>query len=139
MITRSSSEVLNETRIVSSRVLPMPKRRDKGENMAMNLGRKRRHRKNWDTPTDASVILDMHFSVQNPARGQYYAEMSIEFPVKGGFDTYTVVRTGKTREQALRAVIEEYQNSEWFHLFKTQGVYFYVTGAGMEQLYRGYL
>lgn len=124
---------------ISRRVLAMPTGMDNGERFAENLSRRRKHKRDWVTPDDATLILNMHFTAHSPRLGVHYAEMSVEIPVAGGSDFYTVVRTGKTREQALRAVIEDYQNSTWFHVFKEQRVYFYVTGAGMERLYRGYL
>lgn len=139
MTARNSNDVVNATRIVSSRTLAMPTRKDLGERFAANLSKRRKHTRRWYKPEDAALILNMHFSTHSPRIGQHYAEMSIEFPVEGGFDYFVVVRSGKTREQALRNVVEVYQNSEWFHFFKAEGVYFHVTGAGMEQVYRGYL
>lgn len=126
-------------RIIATRVLAMPTKKDTGERFRERLSKRRTHKRQWARPEDAKLVLSMHFSAHSPRLGVHYAEMSVEIPVAGGADYYTVVRTGKTREQALTAVIQEYQNSEWFHVFKSNGVYFYVTGQGMERLYRGYL
>ncbi len=125
--------------IRTTRVLAEPTGKSRTEKLAGKLGKVRKHKRAWVEPSDATMILPMHFNVVSPKHGIHYAEMSLEIPMAGGFDYYTVVRGGKTRHDALLLVIKEIENSEWFHIFKKQGVYFYVTGGEMENLYRGYL
>lgn len=129
----------NEVVVRMSRAIAQPKGKDLGERFAHRLSRVRRHKRKWPEPTDAALILDMHWAVHSVQRGHYMAEMTIEIPRKHGMDYYTVSRAAKTRHGALRLVIEDMENAEWFHMFKAQGVYFKVTGCEMEEIYRGYL
>lgn len=129
----------NEVVVRMSRVIPQPKGKDLGQQFAHRLSRVRRHKRKWEAPTDAKLVLDMHWAVHSFQRGVHTADMTIEIPRKGGQDYYTVSRSAKTRHAALRLVIEAVENSEWFHTFKAQGVYFKVTGCEMEEVYRGYL
>lgn len=129
----------NEVVVRMSRVIAQPKGKDLGQQFARRLSRVRKHKRKWSAPADATLILDMHWAVHSMQRGNHTAEMTIEIPRKHGLDYYTVSRSGKTRHAALRLVIEAMENSEWFHMFKAQGVYFKVTGCEMEEVYRGYL
>lgn len=127
--------------IRTTRVLAEPKGKSRTEKLADKLRKTRLHkRKDWVHPgPNASMILPMHFQTRSPKVGLHYAEMTLEIPVANGFDYFTIVRGGKTHYDALLSVIREIENSEWFHVFKAQGVFFYVTGEEMETLYRGYL
>lgn len=124
--------------ILTSRVLAEPKKMDKGERARHSLARARRHRRRWPKPEDATLILNFHFHTYTPRPNLHYAEATLEIPREGGCDYYSIVRSGKTKNDALLAVIKNFENSEWFHVFKSEGVYFYVSGE-LEYLYRGYL
>ena len=123
-----------------SRVLAEPTGDDLGMAFAKRLRRIRQHRRQWPEPTDAHLILNMHFRTHNAGRNHsHYAEMTLEVPVKGGFDYYTVMRGAKTKHDALIAVIQEIEASSWYTYFRAKQVRFRVTGCDMEKLYRGYL
>ncbi len=122
-----------------SRVIAQPKNPDKADQLRYALRRARRHRKKWVEPDDAYLILSLHFSVKSYSQHSYHAEASLEIPVENGFQYASIAKGSKTRAGALRAVITEIENSKWFHHMKKRKVYFKVTGAGMEELYRGYL
>ena len=121
------------------RVLAEPKRDDLGQAFAKRLRRIRQHRRQWPEPTDANLILNMHFRCHDAGRNSHYAEMTLEIPVENGFDYYTVMRGAKTKHDALIAVIQKIETSEWFVYVRAKQVRFRVTGCEMEKLYRGYL
>lgn len=129
----------NDKTYTRRRVLPMPRAADKAQQLKYALKRLHQHRKKWVEPDDASLILNLHFSVKSFRRGVFHAEASLEIPVDEGFQYYSISKTTKTKAGALRGVIEEIQNSKWFHHMKAKKVYFKVTGIEMEELYRGYL
>lgn len=125
-----------------SRVLPLPKAPDLGERFAKKLVKVRKHRKRakWTEPTDAELILHLHFRVQSLTPHVYHADATLEIPTgKADFNYYSIYASDKTRAGALRSVIEQMESSKWFHHFRSRGVRFQITGAGMEELYRGYL
>ena len=135
----TSNDENGEVVVLVSRVLPEPKGKDLAERFRSRLLRRRQHKSRWAPPADAKLILDMHWHTYGSIqRGLHYAEMSVEIPVEGGTDTFTVTRSAKTRDAALLEVIKVMETSTWFHVFKERGVYFKVTGA-LEYLYRGYL
>jgi hypothetical protein len=122
-----------------TRGLKQPRGPDKGQLLKYALKRARKQKHKWPVPEDAYLILDLHFSVKSFRRQSFHADATLEIPVEGGFDYFSVSHGGGTRAGALRGVIVEIQNSKWFHHMKKRGVYFKVSGAGMEELYRGYL
>ena len=117
----------------------MIKEKDLGEEFEKRLKRRRQHRKNWQEPEDAYLILNLHFNVYSYERSRFHAEATLEIPTKQGFDYTSITATAKTRAGALRLVIEQMENSLWFKVMRDRQVRFRVTGAGMEELYRGYL
>lgn len=122
-----------------SRTLPMPRKKDLGEKFARKLTRRRKHKHKWPEPTDAEVILNLHFNVYTFGPNSYHADATLEVPTKIGFEYYSITGSGKTRAGALRKVIEDIEGSFWFHYMRDRHVRFRVTGAGMEDLYKGYL
>lgn len=122
-----------------TRVKAMPSEKDNGEKFQRALSRVRQHQKRWVKPSDATLILGMHFATHSVQRGRHYAEVTLEIPVKGEIGYSTITAGAKTRADALLGVIQKIESSQWFHVFKEEGVYFRVTGAGMEKIYRGYL
>jgi len=131
--------VKSELVVVTRRVLANPTKKDRQEALIERLGRSRQHRRQWVEPEDASLILNLHFAVHSYKRNQHHASATLEIPCKGGTDSYSIARSAGTRQSALILVIQEIENSMWFHEFKKQGVYFRITGCEMEKLYRGYL
>lgn len=125
--------------VMRKRVLKLPKGPDKGAQLKYALGRKRRQRHKWPEPEDAKLILNLHFTVHSFRRQSFHADATVELPVKEGFQYFSVSKGGNTEAGALRSVIVEIESSKWFHHMKKRGVYFRVTGAGMEELYRGWL
>ena len=123
----------------STRVKPMPSGPDKGKQLEYALKGARRQKKKWPKPEDAKLILNLHFSVKSYKQHTFHADATLEIPVTEGFQYFSVAHTNKTKAGALRQVIEEIQNSFWFHHMKSRGVYFRVTGIDMEEIYRGYL
>jgi hypothetical protein len=95
--------------------------------------------KKWPEP-EAVVIIDLRFSVHALSPHVYHAEATFTFPTgKSDFTYFSVSKSSKTERGALRCVIEEIENSKWFHYFRFKGVRFRVSGCGMDTLYRGYL
>jgi len=121
------------------RVLAQPRGLDKAGQLRYAMKRARKHRKKWEVPEDAYLILNLHFSVKSFSQHSYHADATLEIPVEDGYQYFSIAKGDKTRAGALRAVIVEIQNSKWFHFMKAKGVYFKVTGVEMEELYRGYL
>lgn len=121
------------------RVLRLPRSADKAQQMKYALKRARRHRHKWPEPEDADLVLNLHFSVKSFSKQSFHADATLEIPVKEGFQYFSISGGSNTEAGALRSVIAEIQNSKWFHHMKSRKVYFKVTGAGMEELYRGYL
>ncbi len=133
------TNVKSELVITTRRVLANPTKKDRGETMIERLARKRKHRREWPVPEDATLILSLHFDVQSYKRSQHHASATLEIPCKGGTDSFCIGRGAATRHGALLKVIQEIENSLWFHEFRRQGVRFRITGCEMEALYRGYL
>jgi hypothetical protein len=94
----------------------------------------------WPEPEGAEVIIDLEFKVQALSPRVYHAEATFAFPTgKRDFSYFSVSKSSKTERGALRCVIEEIENSKWFHYFRFKGVRFRVRGCGMDKVYRGYL
>lgn len=96
-----------------------------------------RQKRKWPVP-EADLILPMHFKVHHLMARSYHAEFTIEVPVKGGTDYFTIGVTRHTERAALRALIEKVETAHWFHYMRDHGVRFKVTGP-LEATYRGYL
>lgn len=95
--------------------------------------------RSWPEP-EAEAFIDLRFAVHSLSPHVYHAEATFAFPKgKSDFVYYTVSKSSKTERGALRGVIEEIENSKWFHYFRFKGVRFRVSGCGMDKLYRGYL
>lgn len=133
-------ETDGETLVVrTTRVLKQPRNMDTGQAFAYRLSRSRKHKRKWHQPEGATLILSLHFTVTSPAANVYYAEASLEIPTKAGLQYCPIVASAKNRYDALIALIGKIENSNWFPVFKEEGVCFRVTGCEMEDLYRGYL
>lgn len=124
--------------VVRKRVLRQPKGKDKADSLRYALGRKRKQRHKWPEPADATLILNLHFTVHSFRRQSFHADATLEIPVKEGYQYFSVSKGSTTEADALRGVIVEIQNSVWFRHMKERGVYFRVTGV-LEELYRGWL
>lgn len=124
---------------VRSRVLKQPRGADKGQQIKYALKRKRRQKKKWPEPEDAYLILNLHFTVFSFSRQSFHAEATLEIPTKDGFEYFSTTGGANTEAGALRNVISAMETSTWFAHMKKRKVYFRITGAGMEDLYRGYL
>ena len=121
-------------------VIKMPKAPDLGERFAKRLTKVRKQRGKWPVPDDAELILHLHFRVQQLSPHVYHADATLEIPTgKADLTYYSIYASDKTRYGALRSVIGQIEGSKWFHVFRSKGVRFRITGAGMEKLYRGYL
>lgn len=121
-----------------TRVLAMPKSKDKGER---RLTGRHRQSRNWPEPADAKAVFNLSFKVQSFARQQFFAEAQLELPMSDVETQYQAFSaSGSTKYMALRSVVEQIERSEGFlRLKKRKGVYFKVFGAGMDTLYKGYL
>lgn len=120
--------------------LPLPKGPDLAEKFSRRLSGRRKPKRKYKTPpSDAELVLQMHFSVLSFGPNSFHADMTLEIPTKKGFDYFSVAFSDKTWSGALRKVLTEVEHSKWFHHMKSKHVYFSVTGAGMDDLYKGYL
>jgi len=101
---------------------------------------KRRGRKpNWHPPTDAALILDLHFQVLTYWKHAYHAEAHITLPIGPfGEEQHVEFASCKTRKSALLKLIQGIEASHWFQVFRAQKVYFRVTGEGMDEIWKGY-
>lgn len=132
--------ILNVPDFTITKGLPLPKEPDLAEKFSRRLsGRRKPKRKYATPPADAELVLQMHFSVLSFGPQSFHADMTLEIPVKDGFQYFSISASDKTWSGALRTVIAEMQHSAWFHHFKSRHVYFSVTGCGMDDLYRGFL
>lgn len=136
----TDTRLSNIDHLISRTVLALPKKKDKTELIRNWLRKARLHRKKWPEPEGAVAIYNLHFKVHSFGRNSFHADATLEVPLDSTTMLYTSVTGGcKTEASALRIVIGKIEDSSWFHEMKAKGVYFRVTGAGMEKLYRGYL
>lgn len=129
----------SKTYRIRTRVLKLPTAADRMQRLKSALKRVRSQKKEWPEPEDAELILNLHFVVTSFSLQSFHAEACLEIPVKEGFQYFTIDGGSNTQAGAIRQVIEKIENAPWFHHMKKQKVYFKVTGAGMEEIYRGYL
>lgn len=125
--------------IISRTVRGLPAGEDKGGQLRIRLRERRKHKRKWPEPSDAGLILNLHFAVHSFRRQSYHADATLEVPVAAGFEYASISAGAKTRADALLLVIREIESSFWFSYMRENGVRFRVTGAGVEELYHGYL